>query len=66
VKNTNVQINKETEINAGYETSKFALVVGFAMAGLVGGGGFACIISGLINYGFGGLLKSLITAFTGN
>ncbi|MDD3813662.1 MAG: hypothetical protein PHZ02_03365 [Desulfocapsaceae bacterium] len=66
MKNTNVQINKEAQINVGCETSKFALVVGFAMAGLVGGGGFACIISGLVTYGFGGLLKGLITAFTGN
>lgn len=66
MKNTTVHINKEVEIHAGNETSKFALVVGFAMAGLVGGGGFACIISGLVTYGFGGLLKGLITAFTGN
>jgi hypothetical protein len=63
MKLTNVHINKETEIDARYETSKFALVIGITMAGLVGLWGCACIISGLMS---GGIVKGFIMAITGN
>ncbi|MFH2124441.1 MAG: hypothetical protein ABIJ50_13290 [Pseudomonadota bacterium] len=63
MRTTNVRTNKETEINASHETSKFALTVGITMAGIVGLWGCACMISGLMN---GGLVKGLITALTGN
>jgi len=66
MKTTNARIDKRTEINAGYETSKFALAVGMTMAGLVGLWGCACMISGLMNGGLGGLVKGLMTAITGN
>jgi len=61
-----VQINKETEIDAGYETSKFALAVGITMAGLVGLWGCACMINGLMNGGLSGIVKGFMTAVTGN
>lgn len=66
MKITNVQINKETEIDARYETSKFALTVGITMAGLVGLWGCACMISGLITGGLSGIVKGFMTAVTGN
>ena len=66
MKTTNVRINKEAEVNAGYEISKFALSAGITMAGLVGLWGCACMISGLVNGGFGGIVKGFITAITGN
>jgi hypothetical protein len=66
MKTTNARINNETEINAGYETSKFALAVGMTMAGFVGLWGCACMISGLMNGGLGGIVKGLMTAITGN
>jgi len=66
MRTTNVRINKETEINAGYETSKFALAVGMVMAGLVGLWGSTCMISGLMNGGLGGFVKDFMTAITGS
>jgi hypothetical protein len=66
MKTTNLQINKEAEVNAGYEISKFALSVGITMAGVVGLWGCACMISGLVNGGLGGIVKGFITAITGN
>ncbi len=65
MKITNVQINKETEVDASYETSKFALTVGITMAGLVGLWGCACMISGLMNGGVSGIVKDFVTAITG-
>jgi hypothetical protein len=53
-------------VNAGYEISKFALSVGITMAGVVGLWGCACMISGLVNGGLGGIVKGFITAITGN
>lgn len=63
MKTTNAQINKEAEVTIGYETTKFALWVGIAMAAVVGLWGGACLIGGLMN---GGLVKGFITAITGN
>jgi hypothetical protein len=66
MKNTNVCIDKKTEINASYETSKFALAVGISMAGIVGLWGCASMISGLMSGGLGGIVKGFMTAITGN
>ncbi|MBU0665242.1 MAG: hypothetical protein KJ990_11950 [Proteobacteria bacterium] len=59
---TNTLTSKETKIDTGYETSKFALATGITMAALVGIWGCACMISGLVS---GGLVKGFITAITG-
>ena len=66
MKTTSVRTNKETEINASYETSKFAMTVGMTMAAIVGIWGCACMISGVLDGGLGGLVKGLIGAITGN
>ena len=62
---TNTLTNKETKIDTGYETSKFALATGFTMAALVGIWACACIISGLVNGGIGEVVKGFISAVTG-
>lgn len=66
MKTTTVRTNKEAEINASYETSKFAMTVGMTMAALVGIWGCACMISGVLDGGLGGLVKGLVSAITGN
>ncbi len=66
MKTTNQRIDKRTEINASYETSKFALAVGMTMAGFVGLWGCACMVSGLMSGGLSGIIKGLMTAITGN
>lgn len=66
MRTTNVHTNKETEVDAGQETSKFTLAVGMAMAGLIGLWGCACMVSGLMNGGHGDLVKGFMTAITGN
>jgi len=58
----NTQNTENIKICAGYESSKFALVVGVVLSGLVGLWGCACMISGFIN---GDLLRGLLTAITG-
>ncbi len=62
---TNTLVNKETNINTGYETAKFALGAGFTMAALVGIWACACMISALLNNGVGEVAKGFITAITG-
>jgi hypothetical protein len=62
---TNAQVTQETQVNAGYETSKFALGTGITMAALVGIWACACMISALVNGGIGGVVKGFITAVTG-
>ncbi len=66
MKTTNINTTHETEINASYETSKFALAVGIGMAAIIGLWGLACMISGLINGGLGSAIKGFMTAVTGN
>lgn len=66
MKTTNVQSYKDTEVEASYEISKFALGVGITLAALVGIWGCACMISGLLNNGLGEIMKGLLTAITGN
>lgn len=66
MKTTNTRVDKETESNASYETSQFALAVGMIMAALVGLWGGACLIGGLMDGGLLGLVKGLVGAITGN
>ena len=63
--NTNTNTTQRTQIDAGYETSKFALGVGLSMAALVGVWGAASLISALTSNGPVALVKGLFTAVTG-
>ena len=54
-----------TQVDATYETSKFALGVGLSMAALVGLWGAASLISALVSNGPAGLVKSYLTAVIG-
>lgn len=62
---TNTLTNTETKIDVGYETSKFVLATGFTMAALIGIWACACIISGLVSSGSGGIIQGFISAITG-
>jgi hypothetical protein len=62
---TNTQVTHKTQVNAAYETSKFALGTGITMAALVGIWACACMISALASGGIGGVIKGFITAVTG-
>ena len=62
---TNTNTTKRTEINAAYETSKFALGVGITMAALVGIWGVASLVSALSGNGPMNLVKSYFTAVIG-
>ncbi len=62
---TNTQVTQATQVNAGYETSKFALGTGITMTALVGIWACACMISALASGGIGGVIKGFITAVTG-
>ena len=63
--NTNINTANRTQVDATYETSKFALGVGLSMAALVGIWGAASLISALTSNGPVALVKSLFTAITG-
>ena len=62
---TQTNTNKRTQVDAGYETSKFALGTGICMAALVGLWGAASLISGLAANGPVNLVKSYFMALTG-
>ena len=63
--NTNTNTAKRTEVDAAYETSKFALGVGITMAALVGIWGVASLVSALGSNGPVNLVKSYFTAVIG-
>ncbi len=63
--NTNTNNAKGTEVDAAYETSKFALGVGITMAALVGIWGVASLVSALTSNGPVNLVKSYFTAVIG-
>ena len=63
--NTNINTANRTQVDATYETSKFALAVGLSMAALVGIWGAASLISALASNGPVALVKGLFTAVTG-
>jgi len=60
-----IESAKRNQVDAGYETSKFTLGVGIAMAALVGIWGSACLISALVGTGPINLIKSYFTAIIG-
>lgn len=60
-----IETSKGTQIDAGYETSKFALGVGITMAALVGLWGAASLVSALAGAGPINLIKSYFTAVLG-
>ena len=59
---TNTNTTTRTQIDAGYETSKFALGVGISSAALVGLWACACLISALMNNGIADVAKGLLGA----
>ncbi len=62
---TNTNTTSKNHVDAGYETSKFALGVGISMAALVGLWGAVSLISALASNGPAGLVKSYLTAVIG-
>ncbi len=62
---TNTQTTTQNQVEAGYETSKFALGVGMTMAALVGLWGATCLVSALVGTGPLNVLKGYFTAMLG-
>jgi hypothetical protein len=62
---TTTQTTTATQIDAGYETSKFALGAGMTMAALVGIWGAACLASAMISMGPLNVVKGYLTAVIG-
>ena len=62
---TNTHTTTTTQIDAAYETSKFALGLGMAMAALVGIWGTACLASAMISMGPLNVVQGYITALLG-
>ncbi len=62
---TNTQTTTRNQVEAGYETSKFALGVGMTMAALVGIWGATCLVSALVSTGPMNVLKAYFTAMLG-
>jgi hypothetical protein len=63
--NTNTQTTTNTQIDAGNETSKFALGLGISMAALVGLWGTACLVSAMLSMGPLNVVKGILTAILG-
>ena len=61
----NTHTTIKNNVDAGYETSKFALGLGMSMAALVGLWGTACLVSALASNGPVTLIKSYFTAMLG-
>ncbi len=62
---TNTQTTIRTKVEAGYETSKFALGAGMVMAALLGVWGVACLVSALVSVGPMNVVKGFFTALIG-
>ncbi len=62
---TNTLTTTNTQIEAGYETSKFALGLGMTMAALVGIWGVTCLASAMISMGPLSVVKGYLTAVIG-
>ncbi len=62
---TNTQTTTNNHIEAGYETSTFALGAGMTMAALVGIWGFACLASAMMSMGPMDVVKGYLTAVIG-
>jgi len=61
----NTQTTTGTQIEAGYEASKFALGTGMVMAALVGIWGTACLVSALVSVGPMNVVQGYFTALLG-
>ena len=55
----------ENQVDAGYETSTFALGVGISMAALVGIWGTACLVNAMISMGPLTLAQGYFSALIG-
>ncbi len=62
---TTTHTTTRNQVDAGYETSRFAFGVGMAMAAIVGLWGTACLVSALMNNGPLNLVKGYLTAVIG-
>ena len=62
---TNTNTTTRTQVEAGYETSKFALGAGMTMAALVGIWGFVCLATAMVSVGPMSLVKGFLTAVIG-
>lgn len=62
---THTNTAKNDQVDAGYETSKFALGVGITMAVIVGLWGTACLVNALAANGPLNLIKNYFTAILG-
>ena len=62
---TKTNTTTRTQVEAGYETSKFALGAGMIMAALVGIWGFACLTSAMMSMGPMNVVKGYLTAVIG-
>lgn len=62
---TNTNAAKKNRVDAGYESSKFALGVGIAMAALIGLWGTVCLVSALAGNGPVNLVNSYFNALLG-
>lgn len=63
---TNTQTRTNTQTDAGYETSKFALGVGITTSALIGLWAAACMASVVMQNGIGATLKGLLGAVVGS
>ena len=61
----NTQTTTKKQVDAGYETSKFALGTGMAMAAIVGIWGTACLVCALVSVGPMNVVKGYLTALLG-
>ncbi len=62
---TTTQTTSRNQVEAGYETSKFAFGAGIVMAALVGLWGTACMASALVSAGPLNVLQGYFTAVIG-
>ena len=62
---TNTQTTTRNQVEAGYETSKFALGLGITMAALVGIWGTACLASAMVSMGPLNVVQGYLTAVIG-
>ncbi len=62
---TNTHTTTRNQVEAGYETSKFALGLGMTMAALVGIWGTACLASAMVSMGPLNVVQGYLTAVIG-
>jgi len=62
---TNTNTTTTTQIDAGYEASKFALGAGMTMVALVGIWGFACLATAMVSMGPLNVVQGYLTAVIG-